>query len=40
MITYFRRRLRWKLFFSYLSVVIIGAMVLIVAMEVAVPRAF
>jgi signal transduction histidine kinase len=40
MIHYFRRRLRWKLFLSYLVVVLVGAMVLIVAMEVAVPRAF
>ncbi|MCA9943775.1 MAG: HAMP domain-containing protein [Ardenticatenaceae bacterium] len=40
MIAYFRRRLRWKLFFSYLSVVVIGAVVLVIAMEVAVPRAF
>lgn len=37
---YFRRRLRWKLFLSYLAVVLIGAMVLITAMEMAVPRAF
>lgn len=40
MITYIRRRLRWKLFLSYLVVVLVGAVVLIVAMEVAVPRAF
>ena len=40
MMVYFRRRLRWKLFFSYLSVVVIGAVVLVIAMEVAVPRAF
>ena len=40
MMVYFRRRLRWKLFFSYLSVVVIGAVVLVIAMELAVPRAF
>lgn len=40
MIPYFRRRLRWKLFFSYLAVVLVGAVVLIAAMEIAVPRAF
>ncbi len=40
MIAYFRRRLRWKLFFSYLAVVLIGAFVLLVAMEFAIPRAF
>ena len=40
MVHYFRRRLRWKLFFSYLAVVLVGAMVLIAAMEIAVPRAF
>jgi histidine kinase len=40
MINYFRRRLRWKLFLSYLAIVLIGAIVLIVAMEFAVPRAF
>lgn len=40
MIRYFRRRLRWKLFFSYLVVIFIGAIILIAAMEMAVPRAF
>lgn len=40
MIRYFRRRLRWKLFLSYLAVVLVGAVVLIVAMEFAIPRAF
>ncbi len=40
MINYFRRRLRWKLFLSYLAVVLVGAVVLIVAMEFAVPSAF
>lgn len=40
MIRYFHRRLRWKLFLSYLAVVLVGAMVLITAMEIAVPRAF
>jgi histidine kinase len=40
MIGYFRRRLRWKLFLSYLAVVLVGATVLIAAMEIAVPRAF
>jgi histidine kinase len=39
-INYFRRRLRWKLFLSYLTVVLVGAFVLIVAMEFAVPSAF
>jgi histidine kinase len=39
-INYFRRRLRWKLFLSYLAVVLVGAVVLIVAMEFAVPSAF
>lgn len=40
MINYFRCRLRWKLFLSYLVVVLVGAVVLIAAMEFAVPRAF
>lgn len=40
MINYFRRRLRWKLFLSYLAVVLVGAAILIVAMEIAIPRAF
>lgn len=40
MIRYFRRRLRWKLFLSYLVVIFVGAVILIVAMEMAVPRAF
>lgn len=40
MIAYVRRRLRWKLFLSYLAVVLVGAIVLIIAMEFAVPRAF
>lgn len=40
MIAYFRRRLRWKLFLSYLAVVLVGAVVLIVAVEFAIPRAF
>lgn len=40
MIAYFRRRLRWKLFLSYLVVVLVGALVLILAMEFAIPRAF
>lgn len=40
MIAYFRRRLRWKLFLSYLIVVLVGALVLILAMEFAIPRAF
>ena len=40
MINYFRRRLRWKLFLSYLAVVLVGAVVLIAAMELAVPSAF
>jgi nitrogen fixation/metabolism regulation signal transduction histidine kinase len=39
-INYFRRRLRWKLFLSYLVVVLVGAVVLIAAMEFAVPSAF
>ena len=40
MINYFRRRLRWKLFLSYLAVVLVGAVVLIAAVEFAVPSAF
>jgi two-component system sensor histidine kinase BaeS len=40
MIRYFRRRLRWKLFLSYLVVIFVGTIILIVAMEMAVPRAF
>lgn len=40
MINYFRRRLRWKLFLSYLAVVLVGAVVLIAAMRFAVPSAF
>ena len=36
----FRRRLRWKLFLSYLAIVLVGAIVLIAAMEFAIPRAF
>lgn len=40
MIRYFRRRLRWKLFLSYLVVILIGAIILVAAMEMAVPRAF
>jgi signal transduction histidine kinase len=39
-INYFRRRLRWKLFLSYLAVVLVGAVVLIAAVEFAVPSAF
>lgn len=37
---YFRRRLRWKLFLSYLVVVLVGAAILIAAMEFEIPRAF
>ncbi len=40
MVAYLRRRLRWKLFLSYLAVVFVGGIVLIVAMEFAIPRAF
>ena len=40
MINYFRRRLRWKLFLSYLAVVLVGAVVLVAAMEFVIPRAF
>ena len=40
MINYFRRRLRWKLFLSYLAVVLVGAVVLIAAMEFVIPRVF
>lgn len=40
MLTYFRRHLRWKLFLSYLIVVLVGAVVSVVAMELATPRAF
>lgn len=40
MINQLRRRLGWKLFISYLMVVLIGAGVLIVAMEFMTPRAF
>jgi histidine kinase len=39
-INYFRRRLRWKLFLSYLAVVLVGAVVLIAAMGFAVPSAY
>ena len=40
MVGYLRRRLQWKLFLSYLVVVLVGAVVLIAAVEMAVPRAF
>ncbi|MBK8986198.1 MAG: HAMP domain-containing protein [Chloroflexi bacterium] len=40
MINPLRRRLGWKLFFSYLAVVLLGAAVLIAAMEFTLPRAF
>ncbi len=40
MIKYFRRRLRWKLFLSYLAVVLVGAAILLVVIEFAIPRAF
>lgn len=40
MIKQLRRRLGWKLFFSYLAVVLLGAAVLMAAMEFTLPRAF
>ena len=40
MIRYFRSHLAWKMFFSYLIVIVIGAIVLITASEFAMPRAF
>ncbi|HID53224.1 MAG TPA: hypothetical protein EYP41_14470, partial [Anaerolineae bacterium] len=40
MIKYFRRRLRWKLFLSYLAVVLVGAAILLVVIEFAIPQAF
>ncbi len=40
MIKQLRRRLGWKLFLSYLAVVLLGAAVLIAAMEFTLPRAF
>lgn len=36
----FRRRLGWKLFLSYLAVVLLAAAVLVLAMELTLPRAF
>lgn len=40
MINPLRRHLGWKLFFSYLAVVLLGAAVLIAAMEFTLPQAF
>ncbi len=40
MIKQLRRRLGWKLFFSYLAVVLLAAAVLVLAMEATLPRAF
>lgn len=40
MIKQFRRRLGWKLFLSYLAVVLVAAAVLVAAMEATLPRAF
>ncbi|KAA3661890.1 MAG: HAMP domain-containing protein [Chloroflexi bacterium] len=40
MIKQIRRQLRWKLFFSYLIVVLVGAATLLVVMEFAIPRTF
>lgn len=40
MIKQLRRRLGWKLFLSYLAVVLLGAAILVVAMEFTLPRAF
>ena len=40
MIKIWRRHLRWKLFFSYLAVVLMGAATLLIVMEFAIPRAF
>lgn len=40
MIKQVRRRLGWKLFLSYLAVVLLGAAILVVAMEFTLPRAF
>mgnify|MGYP002713071235 CR=1 FL=1 len=39
-IRYFRRRLGLKLFFSYLFLVIVGALTILLVMEVAIPRTF
>ncbi len=40
MIKQIRRQLRWKIFFSYLVVVLVGAVVLLLVMEFEIPRAF
>ncbi len=40
MIKKFRRHLGWKLFISYLIVIVVGAIVLISAAELAIPRSF
>ena len=40
MIKQIRRQLRWKIFFSYLVVVLVGAVTLLVVMEFAIPRTF
>ena len=40
MVRYFRSHLAWKMFFSYLIVIVIGAIVLITVSEFAMPRAF
>ena len=40
MLSYIRRRLTWKLFFSYLVVVLVGAVVLATTAELVIPNAF
>ena len=40
MLARIRRRLSWKLFLSYLVIVVVGALVLLTAAELAVPAAF
>ena len=40
MIRYLRQRLAWKIFFSYLAVIIVGIIVLATAAEFVVPSAF
>jgi histidine kinase len=40
MVRFFRHRLIWKLFFSWLAVLLVGGVVLIGAMELALPHAF
>lgn len=40
MVRYVRRQLGWKLFLSYFAVVLVGAVVLVAAMEFTLPQAF